>query len=335
MNDKRDLQYHLDHLIVINTIMIRLTLTLGSLALTILFYWYGLLLSSACISQDVMIRGVLSLTIQIPFGLFIIRQVYDAGSQIGNKYMLSNCQQFQWSRILRSVTTANVDVQDLSKIFERFQVIYTIRSSRRIDDVSDVGWFLLVVSAVLSTFFVVFSDPSLILCYGVVIFQCLLTIMMFILGYTNTDVGDLEDYLVHLEYVVVSLVRRIVDDLSEVEQPAVVVKWCRWFHKSLLQDILIRVGRVEFTLCLTSERPARILIEDEPQFNDILSELSSDMPTKWWMEKTGSKINLLIPQLKLDLADAFSWMISPTTLESILDELTPFLQKLVVRTHAL
>ncbi len=209
--------------------------------------------------SPILARLVLLFLSQIILGILLIRLFYYLGRKARLSITLIDPSSINhgWKRSIEKMNSA-----EMSHVFERMQISASVPKSR-MDDLTDLSLFIVIVWSVISTAFI-YPDMHTPLLYfiggSVLLVACVLS---YLNGYGSFVVIDFNEELSKLEYYVVSRV-------SAVERIAKVNSYIIWLEKNghrILYDIMVDIDvgppfKLSYHCGISSSDNERIQLEN-------------------------------------------------------------------------
>jgi len=293
--------------------------------LVLVLYGYYVLLCLVSTMENVIMTGVLFLAIQLAFGLLGSRWWYRGGTVVRQKLRLIDASTLRgWKRIETKIVAS-----DVGRIFERIQVLLDSNESLP-DDLSDLGWFIVVVYSVIATFAAVLRDISAGLCLSVVAVHGAVWVALFVRSYLTTPTSERSESTAHLEYVILSRLNSVSKGAGTC-RPVMLAVWRRKKNTSVLSDFAVRVyardddgeALLEYSTGLSKDRKECLCILKGADEGQLGSVISSTGISRWTLVASGEEsIAVCRGGSRILLCDPSSWTPALSEVDAVSQELT-------------
>ncbi|MHA1813836.1 MAG: hypothetical protein ACTSYX_10445 [Candidatus Thorarchaeota archaeon] len=325
VNATATLRDQLDTLAACDRWPVRTHLLLLMFVLVLVLYSYYVLLCLVATMGNVIVTGILFLATQLSFGLIGSRLWYRGGAVVRQKLRLLDASTLRgWERIETKIVAS-----DVARIFERILVVLDSSESLP-DDLSDLGWFVVVVYSVIATFVAVLRHISAGLCLSVVAVHGSVWVALFVQSYLATRTSERSESIAHLEYVVQSRLSSVSEGAGACPTIMLAV-WRRKKNTSVLADFAVRVysknddgaGLLEYCAGLSRDCEECVRILKSVDESPLVSVIAS-MSISAWAPLSSGEGGFAVCRVgrRILVCDPNSWTPSLSEVDAVSQELT-------------
>ncbi|RDE17275.1 MAG: hypothetical protein C4K49_03665 [Candidatus Thorarchaeota archaeon] len=234
----------------------------------------------------------------------------------------------------RRETVAETHLEEIARLFERTEREAKRYDSMKIDDMTDVAWFVVLVYAVGSIGLMVATGPNFALCLGAMPLTAAICLICFVDGFRSASVRNLSDDLDELENHIMTRLR-ILQSVTRNHNGTIRVRWLDIGKRQLVADIgiVITIPRrqshsdvaVYYWLGILSSECERLEIVGESEIRDLLASvlaaLSIVVELGWKTEVeervSGFRVQILNPLHEIKVSSLSSIVTTPTSSQKV------------------
>lgn len=188
-----------DRIVLLNQeAVLRYALTVV-LASGLVFAAYAVVVYLLCNAESHWLAAVTLVGFQLFIGMYLVKKYHELGAVARGKWRFQDCSILGTGWHTEQEPARPEDIQ---RLFERWYAIASKHDTERLDDFTDLGWFAIVLQAVLTGALFLFGSITTLVCLISTVTLALVTAAMFVDGYRNRLATYMEDDIGHLEYLV-------------------------------------------------------------------------------------------------------------------------------------
>jgi uncharacterized membrane protein YphA (DoxX/SURF4 family) len=309
----------------------------------LIFALYGTFLEIVCSISPNIFLLLLLIGSQVGLGLPLTRSYYGLGISTRK---LMKIYDIGLQGAEEDMFDLRINMSDLPRVFERLEMQISKYDVGKMDDLTDVSWFIVIVWAIVSSIahYIGFFGQTLCI-FGVVVL-IVASLLSFISGYWTKGAESFEENLQHLEYYIGTLAKKL-DSVLPNQDAIIILQLVPQRRRSSLADIgveFIIEERIilKYHFGLTSERPESFSIEAPYDLAQCIYErlLGSNLSSegKWTIEQettnSGASVRIVNCAPKLNISEKRTYISDPAAIEQISRETWAVLGIVTISVHS-
>ncbi len=247
---------------------------------------------------------------------------------------------------LRRETVAETHLEEIARLFERAEREAKRYDSMKVDDLSDLAWFVVLVYAVGSVGLIVATGPNFALCLGAMPLTAAICLICYVDGFRSASVRTLGDDLDELENHIMTRLR-VLQAATRNHLETIRVRWLDIGTRQVVADIGIVISFpkgqgqsgvvVYYWLGILSTESERLEIVGESEIRGevlgILGILSVVAELGWKPEveerASGFRIQILNPLHAIRVSSLSSIVAVPTSSRKVSETIAGAISQLL------
>jgi hypothetical protein len=309
----------------------------------LIFALYGTFLEIVCSLSPNIFLLLLLIGSQVGLGLPLTRVYYELGISTRK---LMKVYDIGLHGVNGDMFDLKINMGDLPRLFERLEMQTGKYDVGKMDDLTDISWFIVIVWAIISSIahYVGFLGQTVCV-FGVVVLMGA-SLLSFVSGYWTKSAESFEENLQHLEYYIGFFAKKL-DSALPNQNGTIILQLVPKRRCTSLADIgveFIIKERIilKYYFGLTSGHPESFSIEAPYDLAQCIYErlLGSNLgsESKWTTEQettnSGVTIRIANSTRKLNVSDKRTYISSPAAIEQISRETEVVLATVTASVHS-